>query len=145
MAKKVYVDANQCYACFSVDETDKNPSYIIRSLKNNPLNVQVAEFTAILFALHFHGGDVDIYCDNQNVVKIINRGKCVDNPECDKLLVAYGNICQGRKVTVNWVKRAFNKAGIRLDKHKLQLQVNYYDKLDSPNGEEVFDAPWIMD
>lgn len=122
--KTVYVDASPTRACYVIGE--HRVDYHITTFQGR-LNNAVAELKSIIIAMGNISGDLNIFCDNQTIVKIINDNLHIPNSKYYDLMVKYHNLMQNRNVNVFWISRKSNKAGKILDKIKNKSGVKHFD------------------
>jgi len=104
---KVYVDGsgNDKYGFF-IEETNEAKVFTKENITNNQ-----AEYLAVLEALKFITGDIEIYSDSKLVVNQLNHEWHIKEDDLRNLAVEIWKLIGNRKVSFIWILREQNKAG----------------------------------
>jgi ribonuclease HI len=104
---KIYIDgsSNGKYS-FLIEETNIAKIFTKSNITNNQ-----AEYLAVLEALKFTTGDIEIYSDSKLVVNQLNHEWHIKEDDLRNLAVKIWKLIGNRKVSFAWIPREQNKAG----------------------------------
>ncbi len=104
---KVYVDGSgKGKYGFFIEETNTAKIFTKENITNNQ-----AEYLAVLEALKFTTGNVEIYSDSKLVVNQLNHESHIKNDSLRNLAIKVWKLIGNRKVSFIWIVREQNKAG----------------------------------
>ena len=104
---KIYIDGSgDGKYGFFIEETNEAKVFTKSNITNNQ-----AEYLAVLEALKFTAGDVEIYSDSKLVVNQLNHEWHIKDDSLRNLAVKIWKLIGNRKVSFNWIPRKQNKAG----------------------------------
>ena len=91
---------------FFIEKTNTAKVFTKENITNNQ-----AEYLAVLEALKFTAGDVEIYSDSKLVVNQLNHEWHIKEDSLRNLAVEIWKLIGKRKISFNWIPREQNKAG----------------------------------
>ncbi len=104
---KVYTDGSgDGKYGFFIEETNTAKVFTKENITNNR-----AEYLAVLEALKFTTGDIEIYSDSKLVVNQLNHEWDIKDDSLRDLAVEIWKLIGNRKVSFIWIPREKNKAG----------------------------------
>jgi ribonuclease HI len=109
---KVFTDANKTLLCYVIP-TDAG--HIIKVFPHYEYTTNMAEYDAILTALLYIDGDVDLYSDSEWAIRQLTGVYRRLNEGARRRYAAVQALSAGRRVTFTHVKRKENLAGLYLD------------------------------
>lgn len=114
--KEVYTDASHKILCFKV--LQENGKWRTRLQAHFYKTTNEAEYAAVVMALQYLKGDLDIRVDSQLVANQFNGTYSVRSESMRRMLQMVKDNIGNRKVTINWVPRELNFAGIAIEKEE---------------------------